>query len=440
MGGFVSEVGSLLGGGNNNSQFQATSANILNPTTVDQSNAAYGQSQNALMQQQQLANALGAQNGIGNQSSVYNQLQGVANGTGPNPATAQLAQATSANTANQAALMAGQRGVGANVGLLARQAAQQGAANQQNAIGQAATLQAQQQLGALGQLGGLATQQVAQQQNAVSALNSGAQNEQSQILGGIQGQNNAIVSNQSNINNANSGLAQTNANNAAKFTGGELNSIGGAVNTLLSGAPKAYGGLVEKFADGGVPTAIPDVSQVNDGSGGGSSGSSSAMSSLLPLLLAAANGGIVNPKVAQVPAAERFSGALAPHIQHIAEIYHPQKFAGGGKVNSLVSPGEVYLSPEKAKEVARDGKNPLKEGKKVPGEPKVKGNSYANDVVPAKLQEGGVVIPNSIMQSSDPAGNAAAFVKKLVEKSAGQKEQGDFKDAVKKAIASRKAS
>src|ERR1700679_261280 len=82
---------------------------------------------------QQNQQALQGQNGLGNQSQVYGQLQGVANGTGPNPAQAQLAQATGANTANQAALMAGQRGSAANVGLLARQAAQQGAANQQAA-------------------------------------------------------------------------------------------------------------------------------------------------------------------------------------------------------------------------------------------------------------------------------------------------------------------
>lgn len=415
MGGLVSGVGSLLGGGSNNSQFQASGTNILQPTTVDQANQAYAQSQNALAQQQNLANQLAGQNGIANQSAVFNQLQGVANGTGPNPALAQLNQATAANTANQAALMAGQRGASANPALIARQAAQQGAANQQNAVGQAATLQAQQQLGALGQLGGLAGQQVAQQQQAVGGLNSAAQNEQSQILGGIQGQNNANVAMQSNINNANAGMAQTNAKQSGNFLSGAINGLGGA----LLGGGSSNGG---------------------SGGSGGAGGFASTIGSVAPLAMMAAEGGVVpNPKVAAVAPADRFEGALMPHIEHMAKIYHPQKFAAGGKVNALVSPGEVYLSPGKAKEVAKDGKNPLKEGEKIPGKPKVPGNSYDNDVVPKKLKEGGVVIPNSIMQSDDPAGKAAEFVKKLVEKG-GSKEHGEFKDALKKAIASRKAN
>lgn len=389
MGGLVSGVGSLLGGGANNSGFQAQSANITNPVNAQQLQAGYDQSQNALSQQQQLANALAGQNGIGNQSQVYNQLQGVANGTGPNPAAAQLAQATGQNTANQAALMAGQRGAGANVGLLARQAAQQGAANQQNAIGQAATLQANQSLGALNQLGGIAGQQVAQQQNAVSGLNSAAQGEQNQLLGAQQAFNSAQVANTGNQNSTNAQMSSTNANNSGKFLSGAINGAGGAAANALG------------FAQGGE---------------------------------------VENPKVAQVPQVDRFQGALAPHIEHLARIYHPQKFAEGGKVNAMVSPGEVYLPPGKAKEVAKEGKNPLKEGEKIPGKPKVKGNSYENDVVPKKLKEGGVVIPNSIMQSEDPAGQAAEFVKKLVEKSGGSKEHGEFKDALKKAIASRKVN
>lgn len=121
-------------------------------------------------QQQAFVNALAGQNGIGNQSQVYNQLQGVANGTGPNPALEQLRLQTGQNVAQQAALMGSQRGVGSNPGLLARQAAMQGANIQQNGVGQAAALQAQQQLNALGALGNLATQQVNQQGNALNSL------------------------------------------------------------------------------------------------------------------------------------------------------------------------------------------------------------------------------------------------------------------------------
>ena len=101
--------------------------NIQAPITNQMGLDSITQAQNQLAQQNAFVQALQAQNGIGNQSNVYNQLQNVANGTGPNPAQAMLANATGQNVANQAALMAGQRGSNANVGLMARQAAQQGA-------------------------------------------------------------------------------------------------------------------------------------------------------------------------------------------------------------------------------------------------------------------------------------------------------------------------
>lgn len=370
MGGLIQGVKTLLGGGHNNSNFQAVQG-----ANAQQAGQAYDQTQQGIQAQQALMHALAAQNGIQNQSNVFNQLQGVANGVGPNPAQAMLDQATGQNVANQAALMAGQRGAGANAGLIARQAAQQGGALQQQAAGQGAVMQANQQLNALGQLGGLANQQVAQQQGATQALNQASQGQQQNVLNSL-----------SNQNNANASVAVGNAKNSSGALGGLANAAGAALGFL------AEGGVVE------------------------------------------------NPKLAAVEKADRFpSKVLAPHIDHMARIYHGEKYAKGGKVDAMVSPGEVYLPPGKAKEVANGDKNPIKAGEKIPGKPKVKGDSYANDTVPKKLEAGGVVIPNSIMQSDDPVGNASEFVKKLMEKSS-KKEHGDFKDALKKAIASRKAS
>jgi hypothetical protein len=111
-------------------------------------------------------------------------------------------------------------------------------------------------------------------------------------------------------------------------------------------------------------------------------------------------------------------------------------YAKGGKVDAMVSPGEVYLSPKEVKKVAKEGKSPLGEGEKVPGKPKVPGDSYANDTVPKKLEAGGIVIPNSVLQSDDPEGEAAKFVKKLLGQ---KKEHGHFQKALKQAIASRKS-
>ena len=244
-----------LNGGAGGSGFSAPAqANILNPTTVDQANTAYTNAQTALTGQQNFTNAVNAQNGVGNQANVYGQLQGIVNGTGPNPAQAQLAQATGANTANQAALMAGQRGSNANAGLLARQAAMQGAANQQNAIGQGASLQAQQSLNALQGAGNIAGQQVGQAQAANQAANQAAQGEQQNILGGIANQNTANVNMQNGINTANAGLANTSMQGGQALVGGLMNSAGGISKAV--GSLFASGGNVRPmYAAGGLPQA-----------------------------------------------------------------------------------------------------------------------------------------------------------------------------------------
>ena len=91
-------------------------------------------------------------------------------------------------------------------------------------------------------------------------------------------------------------------------------------------------------------------------------------------------------------------------------------FAEGGKVDAMLSPGEKYLKPEEVKPVAKGEKNIKEAGKSIPGQAKVKGDSLKNDVVPAKLEEGGVVIPRSVMQSKDPAEQARKFVAAIVAK------------------------
>lgn len=426
MGSIVGNVGGMLGMGGGSSTgvgFQAQGANLLDPTNQGQLTDAYTAAQSGLSQQQQLASALAAQNGIQNQSNVYNQLQGVANGQGPNPAMAQLAQTTGANTANQAALMAGQRGSGANVGLLARQAAMQGAANQQNAVGQGATMQANQSLNALGQLGGIAGQQVAQQQTAVQGVNANNLAEQQALLNANQGYNTNQVSMQSNLNTVNQAQAAANAKSASGGLGGLLNAAGTIGGSMFGGS---LGGMI----GGAVGSAISGGNSSNPGQG-----------QTMMVDAGKAKGGLIeNPKIAQVPVKDRFSGALAPHLAHVAAIYHPDYFSGGGKVNAMVSPGEGYLPPEKAKAVAAGKANPMKEADRIPGKALVKGDSSKNDVVPAKLEEGGIVIPRSVMQAKDPSTAAAKFVEAHIKKHGSGNEEGDFKSALKKAISNRKSS
>jgi hypothetical protein len=450
MGGLLGSVGIGSSPGAQGLGFQASGANLQQPTTSAQADTAYNQAQQGIAGQQSFLNALQGQNGIGNQSSVFNQLQGVASGTGPNPAQAQLAQSTGANTANQAALMAGQRGAGANTGLIARQAAQQGGANQQAAAGQAATLQAQQSLGALGQLGGIAGQQVGQQAAATGAVTGATQSEQGQLLGAIQGQNTNNVAMQSNINTANAGLANTGAQLQQQNVGG----LTGGVATTLG---LAGGGMVPHYADGTPDATVAQPAQPVAPTAP-KTGALSAMAKSMKGLPAA--GGAIDPQAAANASPGHAIGmALGAGIKALfggssptpgitatgqatpdasQTSYTPQQaapssmaanttgiqaggaaggiqLAKGGKVPAMVSPGERYLPPKAVAEVAK-GKSPLKAGEMIPGKAKVKGDSLKNDVVPKTLEEGGIVLPRSVMESKHPHWEAHKFVSAIMAK------------------------
>lgn len=333
-------VGGMMGGGaGKGTQFQAGQG--VNANDVQFANNGVNSS---LQQQQDFLTALQAQNGIQNQSNVYNQYSDIAAGKGPNPAQAMLANQTGNNIASQASLMAGQRGSSSNAGLIARQAGQQGAGIQQQAVGQGALMQAQQSLGALGQMGNLATQQVGQQQSATNALSSAnlqrqqqfesGLNQQSQINSGVQGQ-----------------IAAGQIQGAQGVAGGLGTGLAGALGVGKSPAAvkKAHGGPVN-YAEGG------PVSNVG---------------------------------------------------RHLIGM------AKGGKVPAMVSPGEVYLPPNKVKEVAKDHKNPLKAGEHIKGKAKVKGDSEKNDTVAKTLDTGGIVIPRTKAKDSD---KAAKFVQAIVAK------------------------
>lgn len=346
--GIAGTIGNALG---LNDQFQAGSANITPGTNVGQLNTAYTGAQGALANQGNIVNTLNPQvaGAAGNQNALAAQELALTQGIGPNPALTQLAQTTGTNVANQAALQAGQRGASGNVGLMARQIGQQGAATQQQAVSQGATLEAQQQLAAEQNLAGLSNQQVVQAQGANTAQNTAQQGEQNILQGANTSANNAAVGMQSNINNVNSATALANQQESQGIIGG-----------LFSGA-SAVGGKV--------------------GSALSSIGSS----------LGFAHGGEI---------------AEGPHSSHVANFL----FAKGGKVPAMVSPGEIYLNPEQVRQVVQEGKNPLKIGKKIPGKPKVKGDSLKNDIVPADLEDGGVIIPRRITTKKMAAEKAELFV------------------------------
>lgn len=403
-------------------------------------------------QQAALAGSLGLagqlQPGAANLQGAISGLQGVANGTGPNPAAAQLANATAANTANQAALMAGQRGAGANAGLLARQIAQQGAANQQNAIGQMAALQAQQQLGALGQIGSLAGTQVGAQQSALGQagnLGSGLTSQQMQGIG-----------QQANIGQAQLGAQQTGINTAGNIAnqqvGNQLNTQqqiaqnaltnqqiaagqlqsqnninaqmaqqqaqqqSGLVGGLLGGAASALtGGLLS-----GGGTAAMGATSPGTAAGFGSLTTKSNPNAGVGNYAALAHGGKVESQsTISLDHGHGPKSYLAKTLKGGLEA-HPIMMASGGevpkKVPAMVSPGEQYIPPQEVKQVASGQKDPLDAGMKIPGKAKVKGDSLKNDTVPATLEEGGIVIPKSVMESKNPHWEAKRFVEAIMAK------------------------
>lgn len=424
----------IFGGGGG-----AGSADITNPVSQGQIDTAYGQTQTGLQQQQQLLQALQAQNGVANQGSVFGQQQNLANaltqqaaGQGPNPAQAALNQNTGNNIASQAALMAGQRGAGANAGLIARQAGLQGAGIQQQAVGQGATLQAQQQIAAQQALqqqqqnmAGVAQNQIGNQQAAATGFNNAAANQQNNLLTATGKYNDSAVKNQAQANQNQGALlgGLSGLGSMASDLWSGISDVAGGAGDLVSGFGEAAGGLAGADELGGAASSLGA-----DAVGGGSGASA--------LDLAGA-----------ATAAAYDGGQVSNHMDHMKMIYHPYmmakpqpKMAKGGKVPVMVSPGEKYLAPNEAKQVAKGQKNPMSSGKTFQGKAQVKGDSPKNDTVKTELQTGGVVIPRSIMESPNAAQAAHDFVAKhLREKQgdSGSNEHEDFHEALKKAIGSR---
>lgn len=320
LGGLLGLGGGQSGTGINPSvaagQVPGTTA-IQNPATVDQANGAYGNVQNSMGSQNALLAALQGQNGLSLQNQAASGFQNLANGTGPNPAMAQLNQTTASNVAQTGAQMAGQRGASQNVGLMTRQVGQQGAATQQQAAGQAATMAAQQQLAGIQGLAGQANTMAGQQIGQVNANVGAQQSEQANLLNALSGQNNANIGMASNINNANAGLANTQLQGQQGMLGGLLNTIGGG-SSMLGGA---RGGMVQGYDEGGQvdASAGPDIGSPSfssdsgaaalaggigpkSGGGGGGGGGGGMMSMLPMLMMAAAEGGEV-PMMAEGGAA-----------------------------------------------------------------------------------------------------------------------------------------
>lgn len=411
--------------------FKGSGSDIREVTGLNDIKDANDQYNYGMGQQQSFLQALNAQNGAANQSNVFNQqqalanqMQGVADGTGPNPALAQLNNTTGQNVANQAALMAGQRGTGANAGLLARQAAMQGGALQQQAVGQGAALQAQQQLNAMSalsgqqaQMGGLANQQIANQQAAIGQYGQMNQNRQNALLGSVANENSARAGMQSNINNANASIAQGNQQLQAKALGGFFDAASGA-NAPMGGGGSGggggggsgmasmgalmlanKGGTVPGYADGGMAGFLDDTSTGENilGAADQANAIDPGMQQNLITQNSPMNSSIPQSKVGQT-----LNGKQSPS----------DKRWDLGPRTQLQDPGipQAQMLPQAPLAINRSA------GGKVPGKAIVKGDSIDNDIVPAKLSPGEIVIPRTVLQQKDPVTAAARFVQAELRK------------------------
>lgn len=281
--GFVGQaIGNITGGlvsGTNQIAGSAgiNKADVSNPLNTPEGQQTYNEAQDAYNRQVQFLQALQGSQANLNQSSIMGQQQNLANqfgdiakGEGPNPAQAMLNQQTGNNIAQQAALMAGQRGAGANAGLIARQAGQMGAGLQQQAVGQGATMQAQQSLNAMQAQAAqqqamqqVAAGQIGQQANVMQNLAGNALQGQNNVIGGQNAANNANLGNQNMMNGANQAIA-----------GGIMNGIGSALPMMPSFGGGSAGG--------------------SGGGGGGPGSAGGAVAKGGPAMMAMAHGGQVD--------------------------------------------------------------------------------------------------------------------------------------------------
>lgn len=411
LGGAVSNI---LG---TNNTFQAAQAPVQSGTNQGQLVNSYSATQEALENQNNLANQAvpGATQASNAQSALSNQLGAQALGQGPNPAQAALNQSTGQNIAAQAALQASQRGAAANPGAVAAQVARQGADIQQQAVGQAATLQAQQQIAAQQQQGQLAAQQIAQAQGSIQGQNQFAQNEQNILQGSNTAYNNALTAGQGNANSVNAQAAIGNQQASQNAIGAIFGGASAAIGHFF-----ADGGEVHRMAEGGymapTPLTVAPMQVV---------GPQSAV------------GQFLNPS--QSSAGPEMVGAMATpnetgysdQAKGLGDVIGGKlKGKGGGGMAMAGGPmdaggppiGDMTMVAAKGGKVQRSlpmmyGKNDalIANGGKVKAESKGQKavsdkDDYANDKVPALLSEGEVVIDKNTLNDPGPIGQMARQV------------------------------
>lgn len=394
-----------------------TGVDVQQGTNVNDVQQAQAGTNNALGAQNDLLAALQGQGGLAAQNQMYNnigntagQYQNIAAGRGPNPAQAMLNQQTGQNIQNQAAMMAGQRGAGANVGLMARQAGQMGGNMQQQAVGQGAAMQANQQLNALqGLLGaqgaqsGLANTMAGQQIGQANA-NAQAQlaNQQAQQQA-LNAYNQAQIANQGNVTAANTSLQNSYIHSQeeglkkfADMSGGMMNGGGAGMMMAEGGAVINPGMGQNEYAETNpFGFGAPEQANMPQSSFGKFLSNPEGSSDSYGNSTAYKNGQSIG---------KMWQGGSQPTQTNSSSMAGPDSSdIGSGGTMTAYSGGLAHSGgPVKAK---------------AQGEKAVtSGDNYSNDKIDAKLSEGEIVIPRSITMGKDPVKGAADFVAKVLAK------------------------
>jgi hypothetical protein len=278
----------------------------------------------------------------GQQQAYANSLQTQANGTGPSVAGTMLNQANQQNAANMNAQAAGSRGM--NAGLAMRNAANANAQADQNTAAHASVARMQEQQSGQQMLGHQLNTMQGQDLNARMATAQG----------------------QMQANGINAGIAQGNTATNNQIMGGVMSGI----SSGAAAAAMAHGGVVPKqnfpqyLASGGFAAMGTTPGQVNPYAGMG------GMGGAIGKMMGSSGGGDDAPSAPTMPTSDDWSQAM--------------------QNKSGVQSGQDWSL------AVQNMPDAMKSGGQVPGDAKVKGDSYSNDIVPTMLSPGEVVIPRSV--------------------------------------------
>lgn len=297
----------------------------------------------------------------GQQQTFANYLQQQAMGTGgPNPAQMQYNENINNLAQQQAGAISSQKGI--NPALAARMISQQGGAAMQNAAGNAATQQAQNQLNTQGLYG-----------NQLGTMAGQALNSQGQFLGA-----------QTGGQNINAGVTNANSANVNKTTQGIMQGAGQAAMMMSDENVKTGihpgGGEIRSFLD----SVSPQGYQYKDPSMGQGE-HVSVMAQDLEKTPIGQSMVVDTPQGKAVDYGKGFGAMLAAQADinaRLERLEGPKKMAGGGM---------------------------------VPGQAEVAGDSPQNDTQMIAASPGEVVIPRSIAHDPEKAKKFIQHLNKMDE-------------------------